>query len=149
MKKIKVVISEEYVLNKSRVFAMIDGKYVGCMIYPTSRNFPEMEYWKTALSSDAGRGFFVVEKEFLEKEIENIFALQNAIDALKNIIPPQPSFERPAKDWTVKRGVKYENWKTENEAVDKQISAYFESIKIYDSALKKAEKELRYILISK
>ena len=146
MNILKIVTSTEYRMNQPHVFTQINGKYVGDLIYPKLRNYPELCYWETATSSDSDRGFFIREKEFSNEEIARIEILQSVINNLSLLIPSQPKFNYPSKTYKVKRGAAYENYKAETEKVEKAITAYFDNIRIYDNARSKAQKELIAIL---
>ena len=146
MKNLTIIKSQEYHANQPSVFAKIDNRYVGCLIYPHSRNYPSINYWTNSTSSDIDRGFEVIEKQFTEEEITNIITLQNAIDSLTALIPNQPQFEYINCEYKVKRGKAYEDYKTKYDARNLEIKKYFDSIAIFDRALTKAKNDLRKIL---
>lgn len=148
MKTVTVITSHEYYMNQPSVFAFLNGKYVGCLIYPNGRNNPSVEYWSNATSSDSDRGFTVAEKEFSEKEISKIETLQSVINSLSLLIPNQPSWEIISSySFKIKRGKAYEEYKAKKEAQELKIKEYFSSIEIYDRALSKAKADLRNILL--
>lgn len=146
MATLKIVKSTEYRMNQPHVFTKVNGKYVGDLIYPNVRNYPELEYWETATSSDSDRGFSIIEKEFTDEEISTMEILQSVVTNLSFLIPSQPKFNYPSKNYKVKRGKAYEGYKSETEKVEKAITAYFDSIRIYENARMKAQKELMTIL---
>jgi hypothetical protein len=146
MKKVTVITSQEYRMNQPHVFALVNGSYVGDLIYPKVKNNPPIEYWETATSSDIDRGFSIIEKEFTIEEIAQIELLQTTVNTLSLLIPSQPKFNYLSKTWKIKKGSAYENYKAETEKVENAITAYFDSIRIYDNARKKAQKELMTIL---
>jgi hypothetical protein len=150
MKTLKVITSTEYHANQPSVFTMVNDKYIGCLIYPRDRNYPTIEYWTSATSSDSDRGFFVEEKQFSDSEIEKIIDLQNAYDLLCKLIPEQPNFPHPTYEesgsFKIRRGKNWENYKAKKENCQKEIAEYFASIKIYNAAQSKAYSDLRNIL---
>jgi ABC-type sulfate transport system substrate-binding protein len=146
MNTLRIITSQEYRMNQPHVFTKVNGKYVGDLVYPNVRNYPELSYWETATSSDFDRGFSIIEKEFTDEEIAKIETLQSVVNNLSSLIPSQPKFNYPSKNYKVKRGAAYENYKAETEKVEKAITAYFDNIRIYDNARSKAQKELMAIL---
>ena len=147
MKTLTVVTSVEYKMNIPSIFVIIDGQYFGCQIYPNSRNFPNVDYWGKANSSDSDRGFVLTEKEFSNEEILKIKKLQEVANTLALLIPKQPEFPYiPAVGFKIKRGKAYEEYKTKKEEQEKQIKEYFHSINIFEKAKFKAENDLRNIL---
>ena len=144
-----LIVSHEYHANQPSVFAIINGHYYGCQIYPQHRNFPAAQYWTGATSSDSDRGFTIKEVEYTEINFEQIKNLQSVIFGLEKLIPEQPNFPYVSKNWTIRRGKKYEAYMKETEARAKAISDYFESIKIFDTAKSKARKDLRNVLLNK
>lgn len=146
MKNLTIVKSQEYYANQPSVFTKIDETYIGCLIYPHSRNYPELSYWQTAESSDSGRKFFVEQKEFTDEEILEIKKLQNLINSLTALIPNQPKFTEAYANFNIKRGKVYEAYKILKEKRELEIKNYFSSIEIYDKAKTKAFADLRKIL---
>lgn len=146
MKTLPIIYSQEYHMNQSSVFTMIDNKYFGCLIYPNSRSYPVLKYWETATSSDSDRGFKIVTKEFTGEEIEKIITLQTAIDALSKLIPNQPKWAYIPKNFKVKRGRAWDEYKSKTDAKELQVKEYFKSIEVFSNALSKAHNDLRSIL---
>src|SRR4030067_3546549 len=108
MKALNIIFSTEYHMNQSSVFTQVNGSYVGCLIYPKARNYPELSYWDTAISSDSDRGFSIVEKAFTDKEIQTIENLQTLINTLTSLIPNQPNFPYISSvGFRIKRGNAY------------------------------------------
>ena len=147
MRTLKIISSVEYYANTPSVFTQIDGTYYGCLNYPSFRNYPEISYWETAISSDSDRGFRIEEKEFSDAEISEIITLQTAINALAKLIPEQPKFELIEKNWKIKKGKEYQEWLVKETARTERISAYFKEVEVYDRARSKAFNQLRNILI--
>jgi hypothetical protein len=144
--KITVIKSTEYKYNQSSVFAIVNNQYVGCLIYPHIRNYPTIEYWQSATSSDSNRGFILVEKEFSQDEISNIESLQLVINNISKLIPNQPYIAFNYPNFKIKKGANYQAWlnkENENKAI---IDQWFADTKIFDSALTKAKSDLRNIL---
>jgi len=150
MKTLKIVKSQEYHANQPSIFTLLDNIYVGCTMYPTNRNNPNIEYWSNATSSDSDRGFFVEEKEFTDDEIDIIITLNNLVSLLSKLIPDQPTFPHPSyalrTSFKIKKGKNYEAFLKAKAACDLEISNYFDSVRIYDSALTKAKSDLRKLL---
>lgn len=144
--QLTIIKSTEYKYNQPSVFAIINGNYVGCEIYPQIRNYPKLDYWKSATSSDSDRGFSLIEKEFTANEIHQIEQLQIACKSLASLIPSQPYIEFNHANFKIKRGVNYQIWlakQKENKAI---IDQWFEDTKIFDMALTKAKSDLRNLL---
>lgn len=147
MKNLKIIKSQEYRGNQPSVFTEINGKYVGCLSYPRLRNYPNINCWSNATSSDSDRGFEVVEKSFNESELNTIEALQVLIASLTILIPQQPHFPYiTSSSFKIRRGKAYEAYKTKKEAQEIEIKNYFASINVFDAARTKAENDLRNIL---
>lgn len=82
-----LIISEEYKMNSPSIFIFAKGKYYGSLLYPQIRNFPEdVNYWKTAMSSDHGRGFFVKKVQYSKDEFAKIQSLQNEISETSKML---------------------------------------------------------------
>ena len=146
------IISTEYHMNQPSVFSIIDGNYYGCMIYPSSRNFPKPGYWASTTGSDSDRYFKVTDVNYSEDEIIQIKKLQTVIDSLEAIIPNQPRWdiEYPVPSlfsFKIKRGVAYNAYKVASEKRSGAISDYFKSIEKYEAAKYQAQRELRKILL--
>lgn len=147
MRTLKVIYSQEYRMNKPSIFTHIDGQYYGCLVYPTLRKFPDLDYWETATSSDTDRGFTIIEKEFTEEEINKIKALQTAFDALKTLIPEQPKWDVISADkFKIRRGKAYEEYLDKTAIQEEEVRQYFTSIEVFDRAVRKAYYDLRSIL---
>jgi hypothetical protein len=147
MNTLKVIFSQEYRMNKPSVFIRIDGQYYGCLIYPTLRKFPDLDYWETATSSDTDRGFTIIEKEFTDEEVNKIKALQTAVDALKTLIPEQPKWEVISTDkFKIRRGKAYEEYLDKTAIQEEEVRQYFTSIEVFDKAVRKAHNDLTTIL---
>ena len=146
MKNLTIITSQEYRLNQPSIFTKIDDQYVGCLIYPHSRNYPELSYWESAESSDSGRNFAIEQKEFSDDEIIEIKKLQNLINSLAVLIPNQPKFTEVYANFNIKRGKAYEDYKILKEKRELEIKNHFSSIEIYDKAKIKAFADLRKIL---
>ena len=147
MRTLKVIYSQEYKMNKPSVFAHIDGHYYGCLIYPTLRKFPNVDYWETATSSDTGRGFTIIEKEFTDDEVNKIKILQTAVDTLKTLIPEQPKWEVISADkFKIRRGKAYEEYLDKIAIQEEEVRQYFISIEVFDRAVRKAYNDLINIL---
>jgi hypothetical protein len=144
--KLTVIKSTEYKYNQPSVFAIVNKQYAGCLIYPQIRNYPPIEYWINATSSDSDRGFTLKEKDFNEVEILQIESLQTAINGLKKLIPNQPYIAFNHRNFKIKRGVNYEIWAKKEAENTNLINNWFESTKIFDAALTKAMQDLRNIL---
>lgn len=69
-KKLYLICSVEYCFNMPSLFAMdSDGKYYGDDCYPKLRNYPkDVDYWRTATSSDSDRRFYVVRCSGIEAD---------------------------------------------------------------------------------
>ena len=143
MKTVKVIISQEYRLNLPSVFAIIDGRYYGCLIYPHARNYPNVEYWDNATSSDSGRKFTTIDKTFSLDEIAQIMNLQALIDMFAYFIPAPPIFPRIEKTYKIKKGAAYMAYKEESDRQAVAYRQYMESIKDYSAAKTKAFSQLR------
>lgn len=147
MKTLKVICSQEYKMNKPSIFTHIDGYYYGCLIYPMLRKFPDVDYWESATSSDTGRGFTIIEKEFTDEEINKIKTLQTAVNSLKTLIPEQPQWEIISADkFKIKRGKAYEEYLDKTAIQEEEIRQYFISIEVFDRAVRKAHNDLITIL---
>lgn len=146
METLTIVTSQEYHLNQPCIFTKIEDQYVGCLIYPHIRNYPEIAYWKSAESSDSHRVFFIEEKEFSEDEILKIKKLQNLINSLESLIPNQPKFTEAYANFNIKRGRAYEDYTILKEKRELEIANYFSSIAVFDKAKRKAFDDLRKIL---
>ena len=147
MKTLSIITCTEYRANQPSIFTIVNGNYVGCLIYPSSRNYPELTYWNSAESSDSGRGFSSLEKSFSDDEIEKIELLQSVINSLNKLIPNQPHWEFiSSSGFKIKRGKAYQDYKAKVQAQSLAVKAYFDSIKVYDQARTQAFDELRNIL---
>ena len=146
MKTLPIITSTEYHMNQPSVFTILNGQYVGCLIYPKSRHYPPLEYWSSATCADSDRFFNITEKTFTDEEIETIERLQSIVNALSYLIPQQPSWDTIPVDFKIKRGRKFEAYAAKREAQDLAIKKYFDSIKIFDDARSKAARDLRAIL---
>jgi hypothetical protein len=133
-------------MNQPSIFAILDGEYVGCKIYPHIRKYPDLEYWKTATCSDSDRYFSITEKQFSDEEIATIKNLQKAIDSLSDLIPQQPNLPLIPINFKIKRGKVYEDYKEKRAAQSLAVSNYFSAIEIFDKAKNKAAYDLRLIL---
>ncbi len=147
METLNIIISTEYHMNQSSVFTQVNGKYVGCLIYPHARNYPELHYWATATSSDSDRGFKILTKEFTNEEIVRIENLQILVNTLTLLIPNQPNFPYiSSSGFKIKRGKAYQEYVAKKSAQDLEIKNYFASIETFDRARSKAQSDLRAIL---
>lgn len=147
--KATLIISSEYKYNQPSVFIFADGKYFGCQIYPSSRNFPQdVNYWSNATSSDSDRDFSLTSVEYSEEEFKLIESLQNSIFANENLIKQYPSYKSAPK-FNVKRGKAYQDYlsfRATEDAIYAEITAYNAP---YDKAVTAAKNELRKLLLSK
>lgn len=81
------ITSTEYRSNEPSVFILIDGKYFGEISYALRDNFPKnVEHWKTAMCSDAGRFFKIEEVECPQIIFDWMNSIQSKIDENKRWI---------------------------------------------------------------
>jgi hypothetical protein len=150
MEKAHLIISTEYWANEPSVFLFYNQNYYGCKIYPTCRDFPKnIDYWKTATSSDDGRYFDVKEVVISDDELIEIKILQDAIDS-NQILAIRKSFDFKyiQKNWKIKRGKNYELWKAEKEAQEKEILEDEQRIRPFENARNIAFKRLKNLLLN-
>ena len=144
--KATLIISSEYRLNQPSVFALIDGNYYGCQIYPFSRNYPpNVDYWTDATCSDSDRFFHVKPVEYTEDQFKKIKDLQSAIFSLQKLLKNSPSWTPPCR-YKIRRGKNYMIYKAAWDlfvTASKEIEDYN---KPYDKAITSAFNELRSIL---
>lgn len=142
-----VIISHEYEANLPSVFLKVESLYYGCQIYPKARKNPlNIDYWRTATSSDADRGFTVREVALHWENLEKITRLQRCIDANAAMIT-KTSWPTIPKNWTVKRGKVYEAYKAETAALSAKIKDEEAYNAPYERAMHTAFRELRKILL--
>lgn len=78
--KATLIISKEYHMNDSAVFAYAKENYYGCQVYPRSRNYPtDMNYWRSAICADADRFFTVIDVDYSAQDFARIEELQGNI----------------------------------------------------------------------
>lgn len=143
--KATVIISQEYHMNTPTIFINVNGNYYGDLLYAEHRNFPQVDYWSTAISSDSHRGFTVREVEINEDTLAELIKLHNVVEANESMIVKK-SYPYIKKDWKVKRGSKYAAWKAATDQQSAEIKAEYERNAPYDSA-RRAAYTLRQKLI--
>lgn len=146
--KATLIISSEYKYNQPSVFIFVEGRYFGCQIYPSSRNFPQdVNYWSIATSSDSDRNFSTKSVEFSDEDFSLIEKLQNSIFANEKLLKQYPTW-KPSPTFNVKRGKAYQAYVEFRDAENKviaEISAYNAP---YDKAISAVKNQLRDILLS-
>ena len=147
--KATVIISTEYKYNQPSVFAYVDGQYYGCMIYPKSRNYPtDMNYWKNATSSDAGRYFSVIEVEFSDSDFELIKGFQNEIkEAEQNLINDNVNPWIPRPD-AAKNSKIYKEYLAKMEAQEKAQQELWVKNQPFEKIIYNARTEMRKIIVN-
>lgn len=143
-----IITSQEYRLNSPSVFAVINGNYYGCMIYPSVRNFPAVEYWGDATSSDSDRGFFIKKAEVTEEQLELIIKLQQCCNANKAMIKSISHPEYPQRDFKIKRGKAFEEYTAKCDQWKASVADEQNYNKPYYNAYWAAYHELKNILTS-
>lgn len=140
MKNIRIAISHEYEYNLPSIFAIIDGKYYGCMIYPRGTNFPSVEYWTDATSSDSHRGFAIIDSNISDEMFSHIENLQSIISENEKMIVRKsyPYISSKEKGWKEKTNLQNIEMKMESER-----NAPFE--KLYYPAFSSLRKVLKNI----
>lgn len=108
------ITSEEYYRNQVRTFLFVDGQYYGDIIYPQLRNMPQdVDYWRTATSSDSDRYFYVEEVEVSEDQTKKLQALHEQWEsAAGNVMNTQPWKPGMAKEES--EAMRQENIKIED-----------------------------------
>lgn len=122
MKAYKIT-SEEYYANEPSVFLFVNGEYYGCMIYPKLRKFPQdVNYWRTATSSDSDRNFHIEEVNVSEEEINSMKNKQSRIDELNEKLKPYTGYRAFATKEEREQDYQ-EDLKTEeyNRPIDREI----------------------------
>jgi hypothetical protein len=77
MVKAQIIISTEYKANLPHTFMKIGRYYVGDVVYPKIRNFPQdPRYWKSTTASDSDRFFGVWEREVNDEDLRTLIDLQ-------------------------------------------------------------------------
>lgn len=142
--KATFVKSIEYHLNSPSLFLIVDGKYYGCQVYPSDRNYPSVDYWETATSSDSDRGFVVKEVEITEDQFAMITKLDTCIKANEAMIN-RKSYPTIVIKWSVKRGKVYEAYKAAKAAQDQEILEEYTHNHPYQMARSAAWMELRRV----
>lgn len=142
-----LIISTEYHRNTPSVFLHQEGKYYGCKIYPSIRNYPDVSCWKTATCSDSDRFFAIHTVELTEDVLKEVQKLQNVIDANESMVL-RKSYEYISKNWTIRRGKKYIQWKEKTEAQAKEMRREAEFNKPFEQARSVAYRIQRDLLLS-
>ena len=145
--KAHVIISQEYRLNSPSVFINIAGQYFGDILYPKSRNYPPVEYWKSASSSDEDRGFTIHEVEFTENEHRELIKLHNAVQANEAMIN-RTSWPHIPKLWKFKRGKEYLNYKAAQELQSAEITKENEKNAPFEKAMHRAYTMRKNLILS-
>jgi hypothetical protein len=146
--KATLIISSEYKYNQPSVFIFVEGRYFGCQIYPSSRNYPtDVNYWSNATSSDSDRYFSLKEVEYSEENFSMIEILQNSISANEKLVKQYPSWT-PSPKYKIKRGKAYQDYLSFKEKENKLISEIAAYNAPYDNAIRSAKNQLREILLT-
>lgn len=146
--KAHLITSTEYSANRPSVFLQTgegSENYYGCLIYPESGNFPQVDYWRTAICSDSDRYFSVKEIEVAEKQLIEIRQLQKVCN--DNRVESK-SYPYILKTWKIKRGKAYEDWLIATEQQHKEIKEEESKNAPFKKAYYNAFSELRNILLS-
>lgn len=143
-----LIISTEYYANQPSVFLLNDSNYYGCNLYPRGRNYPTtIDYWYDATCSDSDRYFQITEVELTEENLSLIKKLQNVIDANESMIT-HTNWPFIRKNWKVRRGKVYQEYKMATEEQEKAIREEQERNHPYYIAYRAAYSELRNLLLS-
>lgn len=140
-----IITSTEYKHNQPSVFININGTYYGELTYPHLRKYPTADYWRTATSSDADRGFSVREANITAQQFDRIKELQ--LIYADNITKCKPfKGQYPVKTWKIKRGKQFEAYKVAVEQYEQQAKEASERNAPYIKAYTEALNELTVIL---
>ena len=143
-----LIISTEYHMNQPSVFLLNEGNYFGCKIYPSIRNYPkDANYWKNTTGSDSDRFFQVIDVEVSDDILALIKKLQTVVEANESMVE-RISWPTIKRNWSVKRGKNYQQWKIETEAQSQAIKDEQEKNEPFERARSIAYRRLRNILLS-
>ena len=147
--KAHLIISEEYKHNSPSVFIFAEGKYYGCLIYPSLRDYPQnVNYWRKATSSDADRFFSVEEVEYKGNDFELIKSLQNEVSELIKCLKPDnqnPWLPMPSAS---KKSAEFKAYVAKKEAQESLQRDTWEYNAPFEKVISEKRRELRRVILS-